>query len=842
MAQRDAPELAGVPLSGLRVLDLGQGLAGALLGVFLADYGAEVIRVEPPWGDPLRRHPAAPLWLRGRKSLVLDLREAAGRRQAQELAAACDVLVESFRPGVAERLGLGYDELSAANPGLVHTSISGFGRRGPHARRKGYEGIVLAKLGGLGHVGGLAGRPGPAFPAVPWASFSAAQTALQGTLLALYVRERSGRGQRVESSLVQGMAAHDPWDWFLRLVAERYPKAFSTAPPYSGRGVPSASFAFRLLVCLTKDGHWLQFSQVSPHLFREFMEVLGLAWMYDDPRWRSAPEFESEEERERFWELLLEAAGRRTAAEWEEVFQRHPNVWAERFRTPREALDHPQMRHNGHVLEDQDPRRGRTLELAPLVRIRSAPGPGPRPAPAPAPGEHGAELLAELRAGRLRTAQPARREALPPEPLAGVTVLELGLWYAAPYGPAILADYGARVIKLEPLSGDPIRSVLPFPDAGGVKMLQGKESVAVDLEAPAGREIALRLARRADLALMSYRAGVAERLGLDAARLRRENPRLVYLWAPGYGSDGPCGRKPAFAPTIGAASGAARLQAGPGIPQGPGIPLEKLKPASIRLGFAAQAPGNADGCGALGVATALLLGLLARERTGAAPELLTSMLGTTAWALSEDGIDYPGRPPRPGPDPELFGLSALYRLYPAAEGWIFLAAPQPREWEGLCRGLADLVDLAGDPRFATPEARARHDSELARLLAGVFERRPASEWERALEAYDVACAEVEKGPVARAVMDDPITREAGFLSEVEHPSFGRHRRLAPLAELSLTPGRARPAPLLGQHTEAVLLELGYGAEEVAALEAAGVIGRAGAQGSPQGSSAPRPSS
>jgi crotonobetainyl-CoA:carnitine CoA-transferase CaiB-like acyl-CoA transferase len=814
----------GAPLEGLRVLDLGRGLAGALTSVFLADYGAEVIRVEPEGGDPLRRHPAAPLWLRGRKSVILDLREQSGREQLRGLAAGCDVLVESFRPGRAEALGLGWDELSRANPGLVYTSITGFGRRGPYAQCKGYEGAVMARVGGLGHVAGLAPRPGPAFSSVPYASFGAAQTALQGTLAALYVRERTGRGQRVESSLVQGIAAHDPWDWFLRLVAERYPEAFKTAPPYSARGVPSSSFAFRLLVCVSKDGHWLQFSQTSEHLFREFMEALGLAWMYQDPRWRSAPDFESEPERERFWEIMLEAARQKTAAEWEEIFRQRPNVWAERFLTPREALDHPQLRHNGHVLELEDPALGRTLQLAPLVKIRSAPAPAPRPAPAP--GQHTGEVLAALRAGQLRPAPSPRREAVPRAPLEGVTVLELGLWYAAPYGPAVLADYGARVIKLEPLAGDPIRSALPFPDAGGIKMLQGKESVALDLDRPEGREIVRRLAARADLVMMSYRAGVAERLGVDPASLRRENPRLVYLWAPGYGSDGPCGRKPAFAPTIGAASGVARLQAGPEIPQGADLSLERLKPASIRLGFAAQAPGNADGCSALGVATALLLGLLARERTGVAHELLTSMLGTTAWALSEHGIDYAGRAACRGPDAQLFGLSALYRLYPARESWLFLAAPDPREWPHLCRALASFADLAGDARFASPEARARHETELAQVLAGIFARRPAADWERELEACDVACAEVAAGPVARAVMDDPIAREAGFLAEVEHPSFGPHRRLGPLAELSLTPGRARPAPLVGQHTEAVLRELGYGALEIAALEAEGAIARA----------------
>jgi crotonobetainyl-CoA:carnitine CoA-transferase CaiB-like acyl-CoA transferase len=356
-------------LAGLRVLDLGWGLAGALTTLVLADYGAEVIRIEPPGGDPLRSHPAFPLWLRGKQSVVVDLRREEGRATVRRLAARADILVETFRPGVTDRLGLAYEELGARHPALVYTSITGFGRRGPHTRLKGYEGIVMAKMGGMDHVAGMAPRPGPAFPAVPYASFSAAQTALQGTLAALYVRERTGRGQHVEATLVQGLAAHDPWEWFLRLLCEKYPDAYAPAPPYSPRGVPNTGFAFRLLVCLTRDGRWLQFSQTSPHLFREFIEVLGLAWMWDDPAWRTAPDFESEGERERFWEILLEAARQKTLAEWEAIFRERPNVWAELFRTTREALDHPQMRHNGHVLALEDPRLGATEQLAPFVRM-----------------------------------------------------------------------------------------------------------------------------------------------------------------------------------------------------------------------------------------------------------------------------------------------------------------------------------------------------------------------------------------------------------------------------------------------------------------------------------------
>lgn len=817
-----------LPLRGLRVVDVSRGFAAALVTQLLADFGAEVVLVEPPGGSDLRAEAAFPLWLRGKKSLVLDLHEAKDREHLRALVERADVLVDSFRPGVAARLGLDPDDLARANPGLVHTSITGFGTRGPFAKWKGYEAIVLAKLGGMTHVAGMAPRRGPAFPSVPYASFSAAQGALIGTLAALYVRERTGKGQRVETSLVQGIAAHDPWEWFLRILCEKYPQAFTPAPPYSERGVPNQGFAFRLLVCLTKDGRWLQFSQTSPHLFRAFMEVLGLAWMFDDPEWSTAPDFDTEEKREQFWERMLVAARSRTVAEWDEVFRSHPNVWAEIFRPTQEVLDHPQMRHNGHVVRVEDPRLGTIEQLAPMVRLADTPGSATTPAPDL--GQHGAEVLAALERPS-REMAPSRAApaaaATPRRPLDGVTVLELGLWYAAPYGTALLADLGARVIKIEPLAGEPMRSIMPVPDAGAIKSLQGKESVALDLDRPESQEIVRKLARSADLVLMSYRAGVAERLGVDAARLRAENPRLVYLAAPGYGTDGPCARKPAYAPTIGVASGIALQQAGPSIPHGPDLSLDDIKPASIRLNYAAQAPGNADGCAALGVATALLLGLYVRERTGVAQAMLTSMLCTTAYAVSDDCVRYEGRPERRIPDEMLYGLGALYRLYETAEGWIFLAAPQEKEWPLLCEALRPWLDLRADPRFSSAAERTRNDDALAAALESVFRCRHAAEWEQDLQAADVACAEIVQGPIARAVIADPIGRDAGFLVEVEHPTYGRHRRLAPIAALSLTPGEARAAPVLGQHTESVLREAGCSDAEIEDLVRRSIAARPG---------------
>jgi crotonobetainyl-CoA:carnitine CoA-transferase CaiB-like acyl-CoA transferase len=263
--------------------------------------------------------------------------------------------------------------------------------------------------------------------------------------------------------------------------------------------------------------------------------------------------------------------------------------------------------------------------------------------------------------------------------------------------------------------------------------------------------------------------------------------------------------------------GFARAQAGPGVPQGPDLTLAEIRPASLRLGAAAQAPGNADGCSALGVATALLLGLFARARTGEGQEMRTSMLSTSAYAVSAECDAAAGETSHLTPDPLLLGLSALYRLYQADDGWVFLACPRPHEWAPLCRALAADAPLADDARFATPAARRANDAALATTLEDVFRRRGAAAWEARCLAEDVACAAVAPGPVAAQAMSHPLMRENGFLVDAEHPLYGTYRRLAPLVHLAAAPAAAGPPCTLGQHTERVLGELGYDAAAIADL-------------------------
>ncbi|MGE0383259.1 MAG: CaiB/BaiF CoA transferase family protein [Gammaproteobacteria bacterium] len=810
----------GSALAGLRVIDFSNQRTGAQVSQVLADFGADVIHVEPPGGSALRGQPAWPFWARGKRSLQLDLHADADRQAAVALAATADVTIETFRPGVAERLGLGYEQLASANPRLVHASITGFGRQGPLAGLQGYEGIVAAKLGVYWSLTELTRRPGPSFCSAAYASYPASQLALQGILAALYERERSGAGQRVETSLVQGLTVHDTFQWFTRVVAKRYPDSFAAVPRVVN-GIPTGGLSFRLLIAQTRDGRWLQFSQTTQRLFRAMMKMFDLEWMFDDPQWKTLPDFDDVAQRVQYWEKLLEIVRSKTAAEWLADFDRDPNVWGEQFRRDAEVLDHPQMRFNAMVSERVDRDLGPIRSPGPIAHLYGTPAVVDRPAPRL--GEHDAALRAETRGPA-----PAHREVPDPQagalPLAGVTVVELGTYYAAPYGATLLAELGARVIKLEQLDGDPQRTMLPFPEIAGLKALQGKESLAVDLATPAGRAIAHRIIARADIVLQSFRAGAARRLGLDAETLCALNPRLIYHASPGYGEDGPYGHRPAFAPTIGAGAGLAWRNAGPLIPDGV-LPVEQAKPTAMQLADAVMGVGNSDGLSAITAATAMLLGLVARSRGAGGQHQLTTMLSSVAHAISEVTVEYAGAPAPPTADAGLYGFSALYRLYEASDEWVFLAAPSPREWRRLADALAGCERLDADPRFATPEARRDHDAGLAQALARIFRTRPAAQWETDLRAADVACVVAARGPVeARYMEPGDVGEQCGLVTAAHHPILDAIPRLAPLVRFSRSGTRAGDACLTGQHTRQVLADFDYGSEEIDRLAAEGIIG------------------
>ncbi len=802
---------------GMTVLELVSSPAGAVVGQFFADNGADVIMVEPPGGAPLREQVAFPFWARGKRSVALDLKDAGDRAHAVEIAGRADVLVESYSPGVSKRLGVDYDTIKSVNPSLVYVTISGFGERGPYAGAKGYEAIVQAKVGAFAQAAGMAGRAGPSFVNVPSCTSSAAQLAIHAALAALIERLRSNTGQRVETTLAQALGAHDTWNGMVAHVARQYPEAFQNIPPVDDDGVPTSGLMFRLITGMTSDGRWLQFSQTAPRLFRALMRAVDLEWMFSDPEWHEVPDFDDAEHRRQFWELLLERIQSRSLAEWNSVFEGDEDVWAEVFRHGDEVLDHPQFGYDGDAVEVNDPQRGPVRQPAQLVRV----GGGPKPALRIAPPLDDYRPDGAVKAVTGRAESPAG-EAITGPPLQGLVVLELGAQYAAPFGATLLTDLGARVIKLEPLEGDQIRYMTSFPDLSGVKVMQGKESLAIDITSTEGLEIVYQLVERADVVLQSFRAGVAERRGLSAAHLQARNPRLVYVSAPAYGEAGPCGRRPAYAPTIGAACGIPWRNVSRIVPEGTGLSVEDIKAASMQLRAGSMGAAHADGYSALGVGTGLLFGIYLRERGLGAQHLGTSMLLTTAHAMADDIVQYPGRPATTLADRDLYGLNARYRLYPAAAGWVMLAVPAEAEWVKLIHA-EQFSALKANPRYASKQARADHDEDLAADLAKIFQERTAEEWEAILLPQGVPCVQVTDTVSHEHMYSEEFGRASGYVIDVDHPTFGPHPRLTPLVRFSRSETRTGRGCTLGEHTDAILSELGHSAQQIETLRAKDVV-------------------
>jgi crotonobetainyl-CoA:carnitine CoA-transferase CaiB-like acyl-CoA transferase len=438
--------------------------------------------------------------------------------------------------------------------------------------------------------------------------------------------------------------------------------------------------------------------------------------------------------------------------------------------------------------------------------------------PAPRLDQDGADL-------RAAAPSPARAAGYAPTgrlPLEGVKILDLGLMFAGPFGATILTDLGARVFKVETLTGDTIRNILPFPESGGARVMQGKESISLDLQTEEGRQIVQDLARHSDVVLQSYRAGGAARAGVDDQTLTAINPDLVYVNAPGYGTGGPYGARPAYAPTIGAAAGYALTDA----PDATAATssMEDRKRGGRRLNKAIAVPVlQSDGVSALGVASTVLLGLVGQARNRSTGPLTATMLGTGINALVDRIVDYPGRPASPTVDQDGNGFSALYRLYPTADGWVFLAAPADKEWPELVAALKAEVDLGPDNRFTTVESRNENDAALAETLTGVFARRAAADWEKELTAAGVGCVQAADVEPAVVIQTDPLLA-AEYATTAMSPIFEEHLRLAPPVRFSRSATQAKGGCLAGEHTDALLREIGYDDEKIADLRARSIVG------------------
>jgi crotonobetainyl-CoA:carnitine CoA-transferase CaiB-like acyl-CoA transferase len=392
--------------------------------------------------------------------------------------------------------------------------------------------------------------------------------------------------------------------------------------------------------------------------------------------------------------------------------------------------------------------------------------------------------------------------------LSGITVLDLTRVMSGPYCTLMLADMGARVIKLEhPRRGDDTRAWGP-PFVGGesvyfLSVNRNKESVTVDFKDPDGRRILDALLERADVLVENFQPGTLQRLGLDYASLAPRLPQLIYASISGYGHTGPLKDLPGYDAVAQAEGG---LMSVTGDPNGPpyrlGLPIADL----VAGLFAAQG---------------VLLALLARAATGRGRHVDISMLDSVAGLLTYQAANYLAtgdNPPRMG---NAHASIVPYGTFETRDGQLMLAVGNDEQWRRFCAA-ADVPDLAADERFSTNPRRVTNRDQLWPLVTRVLKTRDRDDWTARLRQAAVPC-----GPVRTIgeMMTDPQLEARGMIASMRHPAAGNLRLMGNPVKVSDTPSvEDTPAPLLGQHTEAILTkELGISPDEARELRRRGVV-------------------
>jgi crotonobetainyl-CoA:carnitine CoA-transferase CaiB-like acyl-CoA transferase len=392
-------------------------------------------------------------------------------------------------------------------------------------------------------------------------------------------------------------------------------------------------------------------------------------------------------------------------------------------------------------------------------------------------------------------------------PLAGTRVIDVTTSIAGPYCAEILGALGADVIKVErPDTGDDGRAWGPPFWSGESAMFLAvnadKRSLAVSLGDPRGRDAVLRLIDKADVFVQSLRPGLAERLGFGADELRRRNPRLVHCSVGAYGRVGPLAAEPGYDALMQAAGGLISMTGEPGRP-------------GVRVGSSLIDMGTG-----LWAALGVLAALLEREHTGQGTVVDTSLYETALGYINYHLVGYLADGTVPSGQGTVFPMVAPYQVFPTRDGELMIAGGNDRLFGALCRVLG-LPELASDERFRTNPDRVRNRAELVAIVSERLRESDSAEWQELFTAAGVPVA-----PVADVadIVDAPQTQALGILQPLEHGTIPGLR--IPALPLSFEHERARfraAPPAVGEHTEAILAEAGYSTEEIAALEADGVI-------------------
>lgn len=386
-------------------------------------------------------------------------------------------------------------------------------------------------------------------------------------------------------------------------------------------------------------------------------------------------------------------------------------------------------------------------------------------------------------------------------PLTGIRVLDLSAYIAGPYGCAILADQGAEVIKIEPPDGDNLRSypsTLQAESRAFLGVNRSKRGLVLDLKKPAGLALLMRFVRQADVLVHNFRPSVPKRLGIDFEQLSAINPRLIYCAVTGYGETGPMKDKAGYDQVLQTMTGMCSLQGKPG-----GAP--EILYGSVVDYYAAALL-------AAGVASALF----ERERSGLGQFVGVSLLRSALTMQSARLIWADGEPLDIGRDMRSGGVTGIH---PTRDGHLYISANTARFWKALCDQVG-LSELAEDPRYDSVRKRANAAAELVPRLHMALNQHSALEWE-ARFGDSVPCAAACR---IEDMFEHPQVLAEDMVSRVEHPTLGHYRGLTRSIKFGRTPGPAPfAAPLHGQHSNALLAELGCDEDELRSLHASGAV-------------------
>ncbi len=778
--------MAGV-LSGLKVLDLSWGIAGPMTGMLLADHGASVTRIERPQGDPFAGLLGYKVWHRGKKNAVLDLKDENDLATFKKLAADADILIESMSPGKMTALGIDYPQMAKLNPRLIYCSITGYGEDDD---RPGYDALVAASSGlqyeqrgwpegALNHMAGRddpfadaadidpdwvqgTNREGPLHVASKWPSLGAFFSASTGISAALFARTKTGRGQKVSTSLMQGALACGSGVW--QRAEEIDGQGFNTW--IMGSRSPKGHFQ-------CKDGKWIHNWVPNPRFILEASKgdtinaTPDLTVQNDPDRFGIGPE--ELLVMAHYQPILADAIKRFNAADWVDAAE-VGNMTMQECRTLEDSLIDPLLMDDRCVATVDDPELGPINQVGITYRLETSPGAiqGPTRASG-ADTESVKAYAAGLPEPEIHSvpAQPTGKG-----PLDGIRVLDLGLAIAGPFGCQLLSDMGADVIKMNTLWDSYWHRTHIAYMAN-----RGKRSFAVMLKHPKGMEAIKKVISTCDVVQHNMRYPATERLGLDYASLKDEFPRLVYCHSRGF-EKGPRMNLPGNDQTGACLSG---IQHEDGALHAGGHPFWAL----TSLGDT----GNGF-LTAVGICNALM----ERERTGKGQFVDTSIVNAgllnTSYAVAKpDGSPVD----RPRLNADQTGYGDYYRLYECADKrWIQVAAITNAHKTAFDR-------LAGDNKMAAFAGRPATDLMLDLHRAGI----PAA---------------ISDEEASRRLFDNEDYKARNWTTEYHHPYVGKLEQIGATYDLSDTPPVMQFAPLIvGDHTKSILEELGYPEKDILAM-------------------------